>query len=85
MTDFFLDAMPVGVFEEASPPCSSGYYRYQAYRGPGHYEMQTRLKAGSTPRCYYHQGDARISFTVHSCPDYGTLELRDFKRSPFKV
>ena len=79
---FFLDEMPVGIFEDQEFPRSPGRYRYLAYRGMGHYQMQTQLKAGSTPRCFYDDGDFHISFTVHACPDYGVLELRDFEISP---
>jgi hypothetical protein len=81
--DFMFEGMGVGVFQEL--PASPGLFRYEPYRGPGHYEMQERLKAGENPRCYYDSKGMRISFTVTRCPEYGVLELLDFESSQLKV
>jgi hypothetical protein len=48
--EFTLDGMPVGVFV-ASAPHGAGEYRYEPYRGPGHYEMQERLRQNGSARC----------------------------------
>jgi hypothetical protein len=77
--DFMFEGMEVGIFQEL--PRSPGRYRYEPYRGPGHYEMQSRLRSGQSPRCYYDSGGVRVSFGVSVCPEYGVLELYDFERS----
>jgi hypothetical protein len=79
--DFLFDGMEVGIFRDADFPSSPGRYRYEPYRGPGHYEMQTKLRAGEQPRCYYDRDGFRVSFTVSSCPEHGILELYDFDSS----
>ena len=80
--DFHFDGMEVGHFEETEMPRAAGRFRYMPYRGPGHYEMQRHLRAGGSPRCYYDTGNVHIAFSVHGCPEYGVLELRDFEISP---
>ena len=79
--DFMFEGMEVGVFEGVDSPRSPGRYRYEPYRGPGHYEMQTRRRSGESPRCYYDRDGVRVSFTVRDCPEYGVLELCDFESS----
>jgi len=80
-----FDGMAVGRFEEPDFPRSPGRYRYEPYRGPGHYEMQTQRRAGGSPRCYYDAQDVRVTFTVRDCPEYGVLELCDFETTPRNV
>jgi hypothetical protein len=78
--EFMFDGMPVGCFEQM--PRSPGRYRYEPYRGPGHYEVQTLRRSGGNPRCYYESGAERVSFTVRDCPEYGVLELYEFETFP---
>lgn len=75
---FYLGSSVVGVFKDDSPPTTEGSYRYEPYRGPGHYSLQTELKASRTPRCFYQTKERRVSFTVSACPSYGVLVLTDF-------
>jgi len=77
--DFLIEGMEVGILEKY--PHEPGRYRYEPYRGPGHYEMQRRLSSGEKPRCYYDCDGVRVSFIVSSCPEYGILELYDFDSS----
>jgi hypothetical protein len=76
---FMFDGMAVSIFEGADYPRASGRYRYEPYRGPGHYEMQVRLRSGESPRCCYDCDGVRVSFTVRNCPEYGVLELCNFE------
>jgi hypothetical protein len=80
--DFIFEDMPVGIFKDAENPKSPGLCSYEPFRGPGHYEMQTRLKRGERPRCYYDCEESRVEFTVRQCPEYGVLELSDFQMIP---
>jgi hypothetical protein len=77
--EFMFKGMPVGYFEEPEYPRRSGPYRYMPYRGPGHYQMQTQRREKGGVRCYYEVGSGRVSFAVLDCPEYGVLELADFK------
>jgi hypothetical protein len=79
--DFYFDGTPVGAFEEPNMPLYPGRYRYGPYRGPGHYLVGVALKAGDHPRCYYDRAGIRISFSVSSIPEYGNIELCDFRLS----
>jgi hypothetical protein len=74
--------MDVGVFRLFQSPRESGKYGYKPNRSPGHYEMQTAIKSGGAPRCYYDTNNERIFFTVTDCPEYGVLELTDFETTP---
>lgn len=78
--DFYFRDMVVGIFAEM--PRASGRFRYEPYRGLGHYEMQALLSSGGYPQCYYDSGDVRVVFTVRDCPEYGVLELGDFEVMP---
>ena len=75
--EFTYDGLPVGYFEESECPQIPGCFRYEPYRGPGHYELATALRDGKRPRCLVpsHPG---VSFAVVACPEYGVLELADF-------
>jgi hypothetical protein len=44
--------------------------------------MQTLLRAGGTPQCSYSVGGERVDFSVAGCPEYGVLDLCDFKCGP---
>ena len=77
--DFRFNGMPVGYFEESEYPRQDGRYRYMPYRGPGHYQMQTERREKGHVRCYYTVGPERVSFAVLDCPEYGCLELGDFR------
>jgi hypothetical protein len=76
---FEFKGRSVGRFEESDYPRTPGRYRYEPFRGPGHYKMQTFLRGGGKPRCYYNEGINRVYFTVNDCPEYGVLDLRDFR------
>jgi hypothetical protein len=79
--EFMFDDMPVGTFKEPDDPRLPGRYKYEPYRGPGHYDMCRRLRAGEKARCYYDCDEARVSFFVNDIPEYGVLELSDFQVS----
>lgn len=76
--EFSYKGMPVGCFEEDRYPMAPGRYRYEPYRGPGHYEMQTVWRAGGKPRCSFQVDGRRASFAVVGCPQHGVLELTEF-------
>jgi len=80
--EFYFDGRAVGYFVGGDGPRSAGSYRYEPYRGPGHYEMQTLLRAGGTPRCSYSAEGERVEFSVAGCPEYGVLDLCDFNCGP---
>src|SRR5215472_15292670 len=79
--DFYFQGTEVGFFRESEMPRASGRFRYEPYRGPVHYDMQTVRRTGGCPRCYYDAGDVRVTFTVRDSPEYGVLELCDFEFS----
>jgi len=84
--DFMLEgAGAVGYFEESEYPRSDGRYRYMPYRSYSHYMMHEARKDGGIPRCYYDVGGIHVSFGVRDCPEYGVLELYDFKSSEKSV
>jgi len=80
--EFFCDGLAVGLLLGAEAPRSPGSHTYEPYRGPGHYEMQSLLRAGGSPRCYYEAEGRRVFFTVGGCPEYGVLALSDFESTP---
>lgn len=77
--EFFFNGMRVGFFEETGFPTKPGRYRYMPYRSGGHYEMHKSRRAGLQPRCTLYIDDRVISFVVVDCPEYGMLELADFR------
>jgi hypothetical protein len=80
--EFYFDGMAVGYFVGSDGPRVPGDYLYEPYRGTGHYEMQSLLCGGGSPRCSYVAEGERVEFTVKGCPQYGVLELCDFERGP---
>ena len=79
--DFMFEGGPAGYFKEPEYPCCDGRYRYMPYRSYSHYAMHEVRKCGGIPRCYYDVGEVRVSFGVRDFPEYGVLELYDFKSS----
>ena len=79
--DFMFETGPVGYFEEPEYPHCDGRYRYMPYRSYSHYAMHEAHKGGGIPRCYFDVGEVRVSFGVRDFPEYGVLELYDFKSS----
>lgn len=76
--DFFFGSLAVGIFQTDLPPHHDGRYRYEPYRGSGHYHLQESLKRSPAQRCYYRKGELRHYFTVIDCPEYGSLDLAEF-------
>ena len=72
LRDFYFDEMPVGRFESA--PTVPGKYKYEAFRGIGHYLLHQSLDNGESPRCTV----GEISFDVIDKPEIGVLELSNF-------
>jgi hypothetical protein len=79
---FFFDGYPVGVFEGTDYPTVPGRYRYDPYRGPGHWRMQTAYREGLRPRCTFRTKERSISFCVENCPENHVLDLADFQEEP---
>jgi hypothetical protein len=76
--EFFFEGKPVGCFEEEAFPSLAGRYRYEPYRGNGHYTLMTSIRTCGSQRCYYVRDRKDYYFTVLSCPEYGILELTEF-------
>ena len=62
--EFMFNGLEVGYFIEDQYPMRNGEYEYEAYRGPGHYELVTTLRVKQVAECYYDEGSERIFFTV---------------------
>jgi len=80
--EFIYQGNPVGIFLKGIMPAAPGTYRYEPFRGSGHYEMQTSLEAGEKPICSYRLGEIEVEFAVIRCSRYGELELGSFARRP---
>jgi hypothetical protein len=76
---FFYMGGTVGYFEDAACPQAAGRYRYMADRSGAHYEIQLSLRNRSHPRCALRAQGRSISFAVIACPEYGVLELAEFR------
>ena len=76
--EFFYQEMAVGVFAEPVFSTTPGRYRYEPYRGLGHYEMKSALQRGERPTCSFRAGGGLVSFVVVECPEYGVLQLDNF-------
>jgi hypothetical protein len=68
---FYLETeYDVGTIEKI--PEHDGNYRYEPFRGIGHYDMATQLESGIGVKCYARQS----KFTVKSIPKHGTIEIK---------
>lgn len=74
-TEFFYDETPVGLLLDSPLPAAPSRWRYEPYRGPGHYELGTRLDAGQQAWCSYVSGDRMVRFLVTEIPSYGVLQV----------
>jgi hypothetical protein len=59
----------VGIIEKI--PEQDGKYKYEPFRGIGHYDMATQLEFGIGVKCCARQS----KFTVKSRPEYGVIEI----------
>jgi hypothetical protein len=77
--DFHLGSQVVGSFPDYPLPTIDGAYRYEPYRGPGHFNLHEQLEAGKTPRCFYDTATQRVWFCVIGSETPGVLELVGFE------
>lgn len=78
--EFFFEGNEVGIFLTFTFPTKDGEYRYEPYRGKGHYEMWQTIKEKGFAVCYYINGNERISFKVEDLGKYGKLMLSEFRK-----
>lgn len=74
-TEFFYDEMAVGLLLDSPLPAAPSRWRYEPYRGPGHYELGTRLDAGQQAWCSYVSGDRMVRFLVTGISTHGVLQV----------
>ena len=71
--------MPAGVFLDPDWPTEPGTYRYEPYRGGGHYQLAHQVRAGHMPPCHYVADGVQVNLVVVGIPASGLLELTDFR------
>jgi hypothetical protein len=76
---FMYDDSTVGCFEESEYPAKSGEFKYSAFRGYGHYEMQMKLKESGNALCYYDLDKERVWFEVVNS-NKGIVKLTNFRQ-----
>jgi hypothetical protein len=81
---FMLNGKLVGYFVQPEYPRAPGRFRYIAFHGHGHEELQKQRQDGKNPRCYFDTGREIISFVVYDCPAYGEVVIKDFETLPRK-
>jgi hypothetical protein len=72
---FFFADLVVGQFSDGVYPSRDGEVRYAPFRGPGHLQLQTTLKAAGGADCYFKREDERVAFRVVGCPRYGVFSI----------
>jgi hypothetical protein len=77
--EFYINDMVVGTFEGNRYPVQDGEYKYMPYRGPGHLEMQNRLKKDGKAQCKYILKNKDIIFDITACPKYGIVVLANIR------
>jgi plasmid stability protein len=78
--EFSYDKGPVGCFQMSECPQKPGVYPYMPYRSGSHYLMHKNLRETGIAECTYVTNDGLVRFKVTGCPEYGRLELSDFRR-----
>ena len=73
---FWFEGNEVGYFEDTLPR-AAGRYRYMPYRGPGHSDMQSKLKNGEPAVCHFLVNGLKLRFTVNECPEYGVVSVTE--------
>ena len=61
---FSLLDLVVGQFSAGVYPSRDGEVRYEPFRGPGHLQLQTALKAAGGADCYFSAKMTRVAFRV---------------------
>jgi hypothetical protein len=77
--EFFFRGGRVGVFQIAEFPFEPGVFPYMPYRSGSHYAMHGALRESGFAECSYVTKDGIVRFKVTGHPEYGRLELGDFK------
>lgn len=78
---FFIDGTFAATFVDAFP-LADGRYRYEPYRGGGHYDLWRTIEAFGSARCFYEIGSDLVYFSARASSDYGFLNLSDFEKVP---
>jgi hypothetical protein len=74
---FFFADLVVGQFSAGVYPSRDGEVHYEPFRGRGHLQLQTALKAAGGADCYFKRDGERVAFRVAGCPQYGVLTITD--------
>jgi hypothetical protein len=69
----------VGFFQTAEFPREPGVFPYMPYRSGPHYDMQEALRESGYAECSGLTKNGPVRFRVTRCPEYGRLEICDFK------
>ncbi len=75
---FLFDGMVVGEFTNGYPS-TVGDFIYMPYRGPGHLQMQEKLRESHEVTCSFKKGTKIFTLTIIACPKYGVLTASDMK------
>jgi hypothetical protein len=77
--EFFFQGEVVGLFFGVAGPRTPGPHRFEPVGRPGYSKMNTLLREGGSPVCYYECAGVRVSFTVKNRPYSDVLELDEFE------
>jgi hypothetical protein len=80
--EFYFEGGRVGFFQTTEFPREPGVYPYTPYRSGSHLRMHTKRCESGRAECSYMTDEGIVRFSVIGCPEYGRLELRDFKFGP---
>jgi hypothetical protein len=72
---FFLEnGSSIGILEKI--PVENGNYKYEPFRGIGHYQMATQIDAGGTVKCRLYNEGKVIRFIVKDISESGVLQIQ---------
>ena len=78
---FFFHDLPTGILKRKPSPPTPGLWKYEPFRGPGHFRFSRTLSSGKPAECFY-VDTSRVDFTVNAVPDYGILEVAAVSTGP---
>ena len=77
--EFYFRKGLVGIFQVSEFPSEPGVYPYMPYRSGAHHGMHLTLRESGFAECSLVTENGSVRFKVIGCPEYGQLQLSDFK------
>ena len=74
--------LPAGTFADGEAPTEPGIYKYEPFRGIGHYEFIKYLQLHGVAECFFESGASNAYFLVSAIQAPGQMAVSSVSDTP---